>query len=1027
MKLAGWAIRFRLPIYAIVAITAIAGIVSFSRLPQAVYPNLNISRIEIRAESADLSPTLVQASLTRPIERELQSLPGIVQMKALSTQGAADISVTFDPHVLTSAQALQRASGTVDAIRSTLPGDAAVRVQPVGTTLFPLIGYALHSDRLSPTQLREAAEYDIKPQLVGVPGVSAVSVLGGGIREYQVDVDPAALAARGVTLAGVRDAIAQTNTVNVVGHTDNAYVRSTIIATGMARDASDISAIPIAVKNGVPIAVGSVATVREAPAPGIIRAGTIRGPAVIVNVYAQPGASFTAVASRVHAKLGAALRDFPGITSTVFFDPASLVGEAISSLRDAILIGFALSSLVLFYFLRTWRSALVAGAVIPLTIVISLGLMNVMGQGLNLMTLGGLAIGVGLIIDDAIVVVENIDRHLSSLGNRQQAVERAVGEIIAPMTTSTLTTIVVFAPLSLLSGVPGAFFRALSLTLTVALILSLALALVFTPSLALAMLEPGESEQRIMRRPMQFFERALAAALARRRLMWGAAAAVFVLTIVTAANLGTDFLPSLDEGAFEMTYYLPPGTTLAETRRVTAQIERILHADPAIRTSADLTGHSMTMENTDTPQGQNGATIRATLVPRSQRPNIHTVIDDLQDRIQKAVPDIQLSSRQLLSDMLSDLSNELAPIEIRVYGPQQAALIPIATQIAQRIDGVPGVSGAFSGVVYHNPALLLRAKPSIASLGITPSQLTKDEETMLQGTVVSTVIRNPLTIPVRVRYDLPADPALSDIENAPYVTSTGAAEPLSRLVSVERAAPASDISELNGRQYLAVTAQMSGSNLGAIVGQIKRRLASMTLPPGYFAEIAGSYELQQQSFAQFAATILLSMLLVFLVMLFQFRSLVQPLAILMAIPLSGFGAALLLFVTRSTLNVASLMGLILLVGLIVKNGILLLEYTLRAQRQGYSTQAALLAGGRVRFRPIVMTTLTALLGMLPLALSIGTGGELLQPLAIAVIGGLAFSTAITLFMVPVFFATFARAAREPAYDTGGAVENPHVG
>ncbi|MGZ3552143.1 MAG: efflux RND transporter permease subunit [Vulcanimicrobiaceae bacterium] len=1010
MRLVRLAIGLRLAIYAIVTLLAIAGLLAFTTLPQSVYPNLNISRVEVRAESTDLAPNLVQAALAHPLEREVQTLLGVQQVQALSTQGAADVQVTFDPQADINA-AVQRTSTAVNRIQGSLPAGTAVTVQQVGTNLFPIVSYALTSRRLSLMQLREIAEYQIRPQLLGTPGVSFVNVSGGQVREYLVAVDPGRLASRGITLDDVERAIAQTNTVGAVGHTDEHYIRSAIIASGLAHNSSEIAGIPVATRSGIPVTVADVADVREASAPSIVRAGTWDSPAVLLSIFAQSGASFTGVANAASVKLDRVLSNFPDIRVTKYYDPASLVGSAIASLRDAIIIGLILSALVLLYFLRTVRSAIVAGAVIPLTIVIAFGFMHLMGQGLNLMTLGGLAVGVGLIIDDAIVVVENIDRHLADGGDRRHAVEAAVAEIAGPMTSSTLTTIVVFAPLSLLSGVPGAFFRALSGTLTVALLLSLVLAFAFTPNLALRFLRPSRGASGLqVERLVRPYINLLSRALANPKSVWIAAAGVVLATLLLATHLGTDFLPALDEGSFEMTYALPPGTTLAQTRGVTHQIERVLHDDAAVASSADLTGQSMTLENTDTPQGQNGATIRAILKPRNERAPMSDVIERLQRAISAIAPNVQLSTRQLLADMLSDLSNQAAPIEVRVFGPQESVLVPVATQVAARIATVPGVSGTFSGVVYHNPAVVVEARPAAAAFGVTPAEMLHAEQAMFGGAIVSSVIASPLTIPVRVRYDFPDDPSLAQVQNAPYVTPSGAVEPLSRLATFERIPPQNDVTELNGRQYIAVTAQISGSNLGAIVNGIKQRLAQISLPPGYYVEIAGSYALQRQAFTQFALTILLSIVLVFLVMLVQFRSFVQPLVIVAAIPLSLFGASLLLFVTRITLNVSTLMGVILLVGLVVKNGILLLEYTVRRERQGWEIAPALIDAARVRFRPIVMTTLTALLGMLPLALALGSGGELLQPLAVAVIGGLLFSTAFTLVMIPVFYETFAARA-----------------
>ncbi len=1033
-RLISSALTQRLAVYALVFVFTIAGLVAVGGLPEAVYPNLDFSRVNVRAENGDLAPSLVQASLTRPLERELASVLGVKQIVASSTQGAADINVTFDPHVASNNVALQRVSTAVAAVQARFPKGTSLRIQQVGTNLFPILTYALTSDRMSLTQLREAVEYQIRPELTGLPGVALTTVLGGDQREYLVSIEPQRLAARGVTLEQVTSAIAQTNTIEAVGHADDNYIRSTILANGMAHSPSDIANIPLAAKNGIPLSVGSVGSVIETVAPPSVRAASSGRAAVLLNVFGQPGASYVSVAQNVTSAMQRALAVEPEISANKFWDLSTLVLASIDNLRDAILIGLVLSTLVLFFFLRNWRSTLIAGAVIPLTIVITFAAMRALGEGLNLMTLGGLAIGVGLIIDDAIVVVENIYRHLGlGIEQRSQAVVTAVTEIATPMISSTLTTIVVFAPLSLLSGIPGAFFTALSISLAVALVISLILALFFTPNVAAQLL-------RMEREPQQAFTRwidvryvpLLQSALRRRIPVIAGAFVIFAVTLLVGQQLGTDFLPALDEGAFELTYALPPGTTLFETMRVSRQIQNVIDGDPDVARSASIIGASMTLINTDTPQGLSGGTMRATLRSKTDvlpfhrisadgtRPDgtsVRVVMDRISDTIRTVAPNAQFSTRQLLQDGLNDLSNQAAPIEIRLYGPQQSVLIPLATDIANRLATVSGVSGAFSGVIYHNPSLVVAVKPSASSLGVGAAQLAADERALFGGDVVSSVINNPLTIPVRVRYDLPLDPSSAQVQNLPYVTPSGAVVPISRLATFTKSPQQSDIRELNSRQYLSVTAQINGSNLGAIADAIKRELRNVDFPPGYSYQLAGSYELQQESFSQFALAIGLSVGLVFLVMLIQFRSVLQPLAILTAIPLAAFGATLALYVTKISINVSSLMGIILLVGLVVKNGILLLEYAAANQRRGHSLGQALVAAAEIRVRPILMTTLTALLGMVPLAFAIGSGSEILQPLAIAVIGGLVFSTILTLVVVPVFYATLAgigKRLRRPA-------------
>ena len=1009
------ALAQRLAIYTIVIILSIAGALCAAILPVSLYPPLEFSRINVRAENSDLAPSLVQASLTRPLSRELATLPGVQQVKAQSTQGVADIYASFDPHQLSGALALQKVSTVVGALQARLPNGTAVHVQQITSNLFPVVTYALTSTKLDAMQLREAAEFTIKPQLTGLPEIAAVNVLGGDVREYLVALDPARMSAHSVTIDDVATAITRTNAIASVGHADADYVRSTILASGMAHSTDDVARIPIPSKDGSVITVGAVAKVSEAAGPRFVTSTSAGRTAVLLNIFPQPGSSYVSVSRTVEAAMRTVVPSAGDIHVSKFWDLSTLVADAIDSLRDAIIVGLVLSTLVLFFFLRNWRSTLIAAVVIPLTIVISFVFMLFVGQGLNLMTLGGLAVGVGLIIDDAIVVVENIHRHLGRGEDRQRGVLAAVAEIAGPMTSSTITTIVVFAPLSLLSGVAGAFFQALSMTLAISLVVSLVLAFLFTPNLAARFLR-AEPEKRnplvdaIERRYVPL----LGGSMRRKRLILGCAGLILAVTILVGRSLGSDFLPALDEGAFETVFTLPPGTTLAETERVERQIERIIDDDRALQRSAGIIGASLTLLNTDTPAGVNGGTLRMTLKPKAsllnfdssedrRRVGIRTIMGRIAEQIAAAAPKVQVTNRQLLQDSLNDLSNQAAPIEIRLFGPEQSLLVPLATQIANRLSQIPGVAGVFSGVTYHNPSIVVRADPAASALGVSAGQLAEDEATIFGGRVVSQVIANPLTIPIRIRYDIPVDPSPTSLALLPYVTPAGNVTPLGRLATFTKSPPQSDISEINGRQYIGITAQIDGSNLGAIVDQLRKELDGVSLPPGYSYKIGGSYELQQESFRQFALAIVVSVALVFLVMVVQFRSLLQPLAILCAVPLSAFGAVVTLWLTHVTLNVSSLMGVILLVGLVVKNGILLLEYAAKNERAGEPLEVALINAARVRLRPILMTTLTALLGMVPLAFAIGSGSELLQPLAIVVIGGLSFSTLFTLVLVPVIF------------------------
>jgi len=999
-------------LYALVAILCIWGVVAVRQLPQQVFPTLTFSRVLVVAENGDLAPSLVQSSITKPLEERLASAPGVKLVTANSTQGASAISVTFDPNVADANLALQRVSAIVAATQGSLPKDTHVSSQQIDPSLFPVIGYGLASRKRDGMSLREFAQYTVRPQLLGLSGIAAANVLAGDVREYLVSVDPRRLATFGVTVAQVTSAIAATNTIVSVGHSDNRFVRSTLLASGQAHSASDIAGIVVSTQGGTPVTIGSLAAVVEAAAPPAW-AGSIDGKdGVLLSVFAQKGANFVGVASAVATvvdRIASANRD---VAFTRYWNQGKLVEAAISSLQEAILIGLGLSTLVLFFFLRNWSATAVAALVIPLTIAMTFGFMALLGQGLNLMTLGGLAIGVGLVIDDAIVVVENVFRRVVGGRSDRETIASAIEEIAIPMISSTITTIVVFAPLSLLSGVTGAFFRALATTLTIALIMSLVLALIFTPNVVIQFLRvKRERHNPVVEWAERRYQPLLRWSLRRRTAVLAASVGVLGATLFIGSRLRTDFLPTLAEGSFELTYMLPPGTTLAETERVATQLERIVRADPAVDHEAKLV--ALTFQNSDVPSGVNSGKIQVSLKSRTERPPIVDVTRRIVARMTDVAPNVQVSTTQLLADMLNGLSDAPAPVEIRVFGVDQTTLVSTASDIARRISTVPGIAGTFSGAIFHNPNAVIRARPDAGTFGTTQQELTEAATVAFGGDVVSAIIASPLSIPVRVRYDAPLGPDLETVLATPIVTSKAGVQPLSRLATVQSGPPQSEINEYNARQYLAVTAQLSGASLGQVVAAIRDRLRDVALPAGYTYEIAGAYALQQESFGQFAVALLPSLALVFLVLLVHFRSFVAPVVIVATVPLAAFGAVVALYLTHITLNVASLMGIILLVGLVAKNGITLLEFAKRRERDGVSVDESLLYAGARRFRPIVMTTLTALLGMIPIAFAFGSGSELLQPLAVAVIGGLAFSTLFTLIVIPVLYATLHRARKAP--------------
>jgi multidrug efflux pump subunit AcrB len=658
------------------------------------------------------------------------------------------------------------------------------------------------------------------------------------------------------------------------------------------------------------------------------------------------------------------------------------------------------------------------------------------GQTFNLMTLGAMAIAIGLVIDDAVVITENMVRHvrLAAAGRttgddrslagtpeatRTQAIRESVHELIWPVTTSTLTTVVVFLPLGLLQGVVGQFFKTLSITLTIAVLVSLILALTIIPLLAEQFLhvsdaEPGAGGDRERaRHPLARFgrgidglagryERSLGATLHHPRLMLGAALLLVVLGVVVHRFVGTGFLPEMDEGAFVLDYFTPGGTALAESNRQLNVAERILAREPEVAGTSRRLGAELGLFATE----QNSGDIVVRLKPRSERErSSFEVIDDVRAKINRAVPRLHIEFVQILSDVINDLAGAARPVEMKLFGERLGDLESYARSLGPKLQEVAGLEDFYDGVSEPAPAMMLRVNEAETNrIGLAPQQVGAAVRGALLGVQAGQVRLEDRAINVRVRApdSVRYDPA--SLASLPVVnTATGVPAPLSSVASITPAESRAELLRENQQQMIDMTADVSGRSLGAVMRDVKSVLAANGPPSGIRVEVAGQYANQQESFRALLLVLALASVSVIAIMVIQFRSFIEPLVIVLAAPLSFVGAVTLLWITGTQLNVSSLMGLILLVGLIVKNGIILLDFTqIRMRDDGDPLEVAIRHAARVRLRPILMTTLCTLFGLIPLALGLGAGSELQRPLALAVIGGLALSTPITLYVVPTF-------------------------
>ncbi len=1010
MSVASFASRNARAILLGVVLLTAAGLYSMLALPSSIYPEVEFPRIQMVAHSGDLSPRMMQLAVTRPLEEAARTVLGVRRVRSKTIRGACEVSVLFEPGA-DMRYALQLVQAKTDEVRPELPAGTELVVERMTPSLFPIFSVNVTGDA-APADLRDIAVFQLRPLLSRVPGVASVEVLASQEREISVVVDPDRLAAAKATLEQVADALRATNKVVSVGRLPKDYRQYLVLATAELTSVEDVRRVVVAFRQDTPLYVSDVADVREGVIDPVTLVSGNGRPAALVNVARQIRGNVIDVAEGVWA----ALREYrpslpPGVKLQVVYDLAEFVRDAVANVRDAILIGGFLAVLVLVAFLRDWRVTAIAAVSLPLTIVGTFFVLHLAGGTIDLMSLGGLAIAIGLVIDDAVVVVENIHRHRAAGESVAVAAEKGTQELLAAVIGSTLTTVVVFVPLGLLTGVVGQFFSALSLTLAAAVLLSLVYALLFIPNAAARFLREGEEHTARLTGLAERYRRVLRAAMARPRLVAGVTLAAAALGVLLYLQLGTGFLPEMDEGGYVVDYWTPEGTSLAETDRMVKRVEAVIARTPEVAAFARRTGAELGLFATE----QNRGDIVVKLKPRSGRKrSAEEVIEEQRAVFGEQMPGMTIEFVQLLQDMLGDLEGNPEPIEVKIFGDDLGTLAALAARTEERLKAIPGIVDL---VVPQrgNPEVDVRIDPTKAGrVGLTPEQVATQLSSGLLGQVATSFRRGDRLIDVRVRYPDRQRFSLDFVREFPLTTTAGAVVPLSGVAELQLVQGETQLFREDLRQMVPVTARLEGRDLGRGVRDVRRALAQDSWPVGTSYSIGGLHESQQASFRSLVLVLGIACALVLGVLVAQFRRFTPALVVLSAAPLSLVGAFLLLLVTGTPLNVSSFMGLILLVGLIVKNGIILVDYADILVARGLTHEEALAEAGAVRLRPILMTTLCTLFGLLPLALGLGPGAELQKPLAIAVIGGLSVSTAVTLLFVPTVLAALERRRRAAA-------------
>jgi CzcA family heavy metal efflux pump len=1032
-----WFARHSKSIIFLILTLAVVGVYEALSLPIAVFPATNFPRIIVGVDNGVMPIEQMEVTITRPLENAVNSVPGLEDVRSTTSRGSAEIDLSFNWNV-DMITTLQLVNSEIARVQSTLPSTAAIETHRLDFASFPIIGYSLTSEKVPQTQLWEIATYDMKPRLNRLNGVATVIVQGGQTPEFQVTPDPSKMLRAHVTVQDILDAANHTNIVDSPGLLSRNHQLFLGLVDSQVHNAEDIGNMVIKNVGDAPVRVHDVGAVTASSAPNYTEVTANGKPAVLLSISRQPESNTVDVANLVHQEIETIRAKLPaGVDLNVFYDQSNIVRESIGSVRDAIIIGLLLAGFIIWLFLRDIGTALMTGLVIPVAIFVTFIAMKILGQSFNMMTLGGLAAAGGLVIDDAIVVVENIVLHRDGGEGRLEAVNSALKELTVPLIGSTLTPIVVFLPLISITGVTGTFFRALAIAMSVSLLTSLALALTWSTNLGVYLIRRGqeepaatehaepvdshEAELERMKRMMAAEEESLKGGLfekiivfyerwMRRALehpIWLGAFCVILIAVsyLCFNHLGTDLLPHMDEGGFILDYVMPPGSSLQETNRVITHVENIIKTVPEVENTSRRTGLQLGLAAVTEP---NTGDIAVKLKDKRSRA-IDDIIADVRGKVTTEEPSLDVEFTQVLQDMISDLTGAPQPVVVQLFSPDVDQLTTWAPRVADAlgriqinykkpiVDVEDGIDNTTSG-----PAVVFTVNPAAAAkAGFTTDQLTTVAASIVDGEpATAPMIINDKPYTLRVRYPASSRSSLEAMNNTVIVNSNGGSATLGSVSTFTEVPGQTEILRDNLQQEKEVTARLEGIDLGGGVAAVQKAVNDLHLPPSIRVAYGGTYKEQQKSFHDLVVVLLLALVLIFIVLLFEFRSFSAPLAILSSAILSTSGVFFALYITRTDFNVASFMGLIMVLGIVAKNGILLLDANQKFRGFGFAAEEAMIQAGRRRLRPIVMTAMAAVAGMLPLSLAIGAGSQMLQPLAIAVIGGILISMVLSLIITP---------------------------
>jgi len=1019
MKIPEFSVNRKVTTAMLAMILVVLGFISYSRLGLDFFPDLEFPTVSVVTTYSGASPEDIENTITRPLEQVVNSVANVKKVNSITSEGVSVIMVEFEwgTNLDFAAQDIREQLGQ---FRSYLPEEASdPLVVKFNISQFPIIFYGITADR--PTfELKKIIEDEVARRLERIEGVASALVVSMEEREILVEIDQSALEAYHLSLDQIMAALRLENLNLPGGRIIERQTEFLVRTMGEFQNLDDIRQVIVGLTStGAPIYLRDVAEVKDTLKDFRYKARIQGQKGVFLFISKRSSANTVITAKAVKKELARIRENLPSdIEFYTAMDQSDMIQKVINRTANNALIGGVLAMIFILVFLRNWRPTITIFLAIPLSIITTFIAFYLAGYTINLMTLGGLALGIGMLVDNAVVVIENIFRHLEEGEERNQAAKLGASEVGMAITASTLTTIAVFFPMVFARGITGQLTRGLALAIAFSLISSLFVALTVVPMVASLLFKANKNNKNNLSnqgkkgkqvyRMREFYRRWLLKSLRHRRWVLVGVFGLFVISLVIIPFMGTEFMPPMDRSMIVLSVKLPVGSTLEETDRVVQMVEKLLRQEPDVEVITAQAGSQIEDNPTEAagqfnPTGPHEGIIWAVLVDKEKR----SLSDlELTEKIRSELPSLKGVKFEMIDLGQMFMGGAQNPVEIKIFGQELPVLKEIAETIVSRIKDVAGLRDLKHSLSEAKPEYHLRINRDEASrLGIKMAQIAQTIQTAALGRVATRYREGNEEYDIRVRFKEEFRDELDDILKTPILAPTGQIVRVNQVAQVERGSGPIQITRENQAREVKVTANIAGRDLGSVIKDIKSRLKDLetTLPQGYFIEYGGQYEEMQDAFMIMAGAFLLAILLVYMIMASQFESFLHPFVIMFTVPLSLIGVILALLIAGKPVSLPVLIGFVMLAGIAVNNGIVMVDYINQLKRRGVEAKEAILQGCAVRLRPVLITALTTILGMLPMAISTSEGASFRAPMAITVMGGLTATTFLTLFVIPAIY------------------------